>query len=207
MFVKKNFYTVIRSIRFGKGCGEGFGSLTGGYAAHPACKQAATVAGRRLRSPVNPSSVASRHSFTLAGQNRLRKTWELIDHRSESFSHVATGSSRIASFHKAMRSASAASRSRIFRACCTNRPAVLKIRKRSRLGRARNNSAATRSASAPSARCARSPPAAARPHWRQIFLCSRYESHAGPVDFRRTKVGWTRYSSPSISLPLPWRCD
>ena len=40
-----------------------------------------------------------------------------------------------------MRSSNAASRSRIFRACCTNRPAVLMIRKRSRFGRARNNSA------------------------------------------------------------------
>ena len=40
-----------------------------------------------------------------------------------------------------MRSSSTASRSRIFRACCTNRPDVLKIRKRSRFGRARNNSA------------------------------------------------------------------
>ncbi len=40
-------------------------------------------------------------------------------------SHVATGSSR----------------SRIFRACCTMRPAVLMIKKRSRFGRARNNSA------------------------------------------------------------------
>ena len=47
----------------------------------------------------------------------------------------------MASFHRAMRSSNAASRSRIFRACCTNRPAVLKIRKRSRFGRARNNSA------------------------------------------------------------------
>ena len=47
----------------------------------------------------------------------------------------------MASFHRAMHSSNAASRSRIFRACCTMRPAVLMIGKRSRFGRARNNSA------------------------------------------------------------------
>ena len=51
----------------------GFGSPAGVYAAHPPCKQAATAVGRRLRSLVKPSSVASRHSSTLVDQNRLMK--------------------------------------------------------------------------------------------------------------------------------------
>ena len=55
--------------------------------------------------------------------------------------HGVTGSSRMASIHKAMWSASAGSRSSDLRACSTMRPAVLTIRKHRGLDRAHNNSA------------------------------------------------------------------
>src|SRR5438105_1285890 len=54
---------------------------------------------------------------------------------------VPTGRSCKASRQLAICSREAAKRSSTRRACCTSRPAVLKIRKRSRLGRARNSSA------------------------------------------------------------------
>ena len=100
----------------------------------------------RLQRP--PAAVSGRWSTPPASLQDIVPPWPVkigsgksVDTRAAAFSHVATGSSRKASFHRAMRSSNAARRSRIFRACCTNRPAVLMIRKRSRFGRARNNSA------------------------------------------------------------------
>ena len=66
------------SIRFGRGCGGGIWiagrSLCGASGLRTGCN------GRRLRSLVNLSSVASRHSSTLVGQNRLRKIPEGVNH-------------------------------------------------------------------------------------------------------------------------------
>ena len=94
----------------------------------------AAVSGRRSTPPASLQDIVPPGSVKIG-------SGKSVDTRAAAFSHVAIGSSRKASFHRAMRSSHAARRSRIFRACCTMRPAVLKIRKRSRFGRARNNSA------------------------------------------------------------------
>ena len=82
---------------------------------------------------------------------------------------LRTGSSVRAERNSANRGALRASRKIVRRACCTNRPAVLKNRNRRRWGRACSSSAgpgqalSARSACGPSA-----PPGEAMPHWPPI---------------------------------------
>lgn len=89
----------------------------------------------RDRERLRPS-LATQLSLSLS-KNRARKS---VD-KSRLLHQVAIANSCMASLQRAIRSAGAASRSTVCRACCTNRPAVLKIKNRSRLGRARSKSA------------------------------------------------------------------